>query len=286
MRQAMALQHGNILPLKGDSRLYIMEDGATAAVISDDAHESTLRRWREWVAERDAAARVRQLIDETRGAVVSGSLLNEHRWRDAVNDARAKYNRHRQAHGTRFPMSLQQFESASRKRAPDDWTPGLYQQYLTHENPAERLAHFFGMSIEEVEATKREGESAYPEWTFLSRVVTMFVKASRLGARACIELTLNVIDGLLNSTCDQQFSKTKISPGAMSHRFSAFSIDVGELEALTRFVAQQTQGGDDGQAQHKIMDALEVIWHIPVPNVVRDWLRFDPRDTVQHMLSR
>lgn len=285
MRQVQALQqHGNIL--KGDDRLYSMEDGATADMISDDTHESTLQRWREWVAARDEAARVRQLIDETRDAVASGSLLNEHRWRDAANDARAKYNRLRQAHATRFPLSLQEFESASRKRAPDSWTPGVYQQYLTHANPAERLAHSFDMSIAEVEATKREGESAYPEWTFLARVVTMFVKKSQQNARACIELTLTIIDRLLNSTCDQQFAKAKISPDSTSHLFSAFSIDLGELEALTRFVAQQTQGGDDGQAQHKIMDALEVIWHIPVPNVVRDWLRFDPRDTVQHMLSR
>ena len=264
--------------------LYEMAEGTTEADITPYIRRETEERYREWVTARDAAMAVRALIDETRGGMTGGPLLQDGTWRGAIAVLQQKYAEYRRACATRLPMSLEHFERAFGRRG-SGMTRAQYRQLVLVDDPIGALAARFGVSREEVEATRLPPRKCL-EWTFLARVINRY--AFRQEAKACVELTLQLIDRLVSGTYSQTFAKTKIvGDGSSSHEFSMFSMDIEELEALTRYVHAQSQpSGHDGDAAAKVLKALELVWHIPIPEVVREeWLDVDPRKSVVRLLA-
>jgi hypothetical protein len=269
------------------SELYEMAEGTTEADITDYIRQDTEERYEQWSKARDEAEAVRAAVVETRGLLGSGPLMQDALWTDAVTEFRRKYNAHRQASSTRLPMSLRLFEDASGKRRPNGLTPEQYRQLLVSADPVEGLADKFGMSRAEVEALQKPPR-AYLEWTFLARVISRFAKKTREGAAACVELTLQLINTLVDGTYRKEFPKTKVQGnGSSSHEISLFSMDIQELAAMVRYVQSQVQqSGHDQDAVRKVLMALEVIWGFPIPEADRDeWLHVDPRQSVVRLLA-
>lgn len=269
------------------SELYEMAEGTSEADITDYIRKDTEERYEEWTMARDAAEAVRAAVAETRGLLGTGPLMQDALWTEAVMEFRSKYNAHRQASSTRLPMSLRIFEDASGKRRPPGLTPERYRQLLVSADPVHALADQFGMTQAEVEALKKPPR-AYLEFTFLARVISRFAKRAREGAEACVELTLQLINTLVDGTYRKEFAKTKIQGnGSSSHEFSMFSMENEELAAMVRYVqAQVQQSGHDREAASKILKAFELIWHVPIPEADREeWLNVDPRQSVVRLLA-
>ena len=270
------------------SELYEMEEGTTEADITDYIRQDTEERYEEWSKARDAAEAVRAAVVDTRGMLSTGPLMQDALWTEAVTEFRSKYNAHRQASSTRLPMSLRIFEDASGKRRPQGLTPERYRQLVVSADPVQGLADQFGMPRAEVEALLRPPRASYLEFTFLARVISRFAKRAREGAEACVELTLQLVDRLVDGTYRKEFPKTIIQGnGSSSHSFSMFSMDIEELAALVRYVqAQVQQSGTDQDAVRKILKAFELIWHFPIPEADReDWLHVDPRQSIVRLLA-
>ena len=56
-------------------------------------------------------------------------------------------------------------------------------------------------------------------------------------------------------------------------------MNIDELEAMAKYL--QSNNGEP----RNILLALERIWHIAIPEVHREWLDVDPRESVVRLLS-
>jgi hypothetical protein len=277
-----------LLPAGSTSELYEMAEGTSEADIADYIRKKTEERYEQWIKARDAAEAVRAAVVETRGMLSTGPLMQDTLWTEAVTEFRSKYIAHRQASSTRLPMSLRIFEDASGKRRPQGLTPERYRQLLVSADPVQGLADQFGMPRAEVEALLKPPRTSYLEFTFLARVISRFAKRTREGAGGCVELTLQLINTLVDGTYLKEFPKTKIQGNEYSSRsLSMFSMDSEELAAMVRYVqAQVQQSGTDQEAVRKILKAFELIWHFPIPEADReDWLQVDPRQSIVRLLT-
>ena len=195
-------------PQPSDEELYEMEDGATEVDVTPFIREETEERYREWAIERDRALAARQMLAE----VEPSRHDNDDVWREAIDEFHDKYRAHRQACATRLPLSLRLFGRR------EEVTEERYHQLLLSPNPVEAVAAAFGMQREEVEATKLPPEREYLEWTFLARYVSRYATVSRgeSSAQACMQVTVHLVDALINGTYRRSFSKTKVRRGGSS----------------------------------------------------------------------
>ena len=271
-----------------DDELYEIDEDAAA--ISESVRRDTEERYREWRTARDAALATITRIETIRRSLLdaTGSLMQDAVWREEIARYRSKYNAHRQATATRLPMSLQRFESAmTQQRArPAGMTPERYRDILVSSEPVKKLAAAFRMPLGEVEKMLLPRQEDYLEWTFLARVISRFAVARRDGAETCLRLLLDLIEALADSTCTAEFPRTRIKAnGSHSYTISIFTLDIEELNPLVDFVRAQTQGGVDARAVSKVLSALELVWHFPIPDTERGWLGVDPRESVRRVLS-
>ena len=275
-----------------DDELFEIEGNAAAISerVTESVRSETKERYREWRVARNAALATLTRIEAIRRSLLdgTGSLMQDAVWREEIAKYRAKYNAHRQATATRLPMSLDRFESAlTQQRArPAGMTPVRYRDILVGSEPVKQLAAAFRMPVPEVEKTLLPRQEDYLEWTFLARVISRFAVARRDGAEVCLRLLLDLIEALADNTCTAEFPRTKIQTnGSRSYNVSIFTLDIEELNALVDYVRVQTQGGVDNRAVSKVLTALEVVWHFPIPETERGWLGVDPRESIQRRLS-
>ena len=162
-----------------------------------------------------------------------------------------------------------------------------YRDILVSSDPVKQLAAAYQMSVAEVESLKLPSLPAdYIEWTFLARVISRFAVSRRDGSEACLHLLLDLVETLAQSTCPSKFPRTKIEAnGTVSFTISISTLDLDELNVLVDFIRAQTQGGADSNAVAKVLTALELIWHLPMPDADRDWLAVDPQRSIQQLLT-
>ena len=280
-----------------DDELFEIEGGTTPTAVlervSEAIRKETEERYREWVSSRDAANKVHIKIDEIRHSLdgnLKGALMKDDAvWREEVANYRAKYNAHRQASETRLRMSISHFERALTRQVqrPDGMTAERYRNMLVGNEPVKSLAEAYSVSTAEVEATKQPPQDSYLEWTFLARVISRFAVARRDGAVACVHLFLDLMEALVNNTYAAEFPRCKIkASGSYSYSISVFNVDVAEMAALAEYVRSQTQQNSDSNAVYKVLRSLELVWHFPIPDQEREWLRVDPRESIPDMLRR
>ena len=277
-----------------DDELFEIEGGTTPTAVServsDAIRKETEERYREWANSRDAADKVHIKIDEIRHSLdgsLKGPLMKDAVWREEVANYRAKYNAHRQASETSLRMSISLFERALTRQVqrPDDMTAERYRNMLVGNEPVKALAEAYSLSSAEVEATKQPPQDSYLEWTFLARVISRFAVARRDGVVACMHLLLDLMEALVNNTYPAEFPRSKIkATGSYSYSISVFNVDVTEMDALAEYVRTQTQQNSDSNAVYKVLRALELVWHFPIPDQDREWLRVDPRESIPEML--
>lgn len=267
-----------------NDELYTFEDGATEADITEYIKKETEERFREWKAAKEAANVVQQIVEYTRRVAHTGkgSLAKKGEWTEAVNAYRKKYLEHRQACATCLPLSLSLFEEATQTR--NNVRHDQYRRLLLSSDPVEALADAFEITREVVESTKSEPRE-YLEWTFLARYISQYARTLRHGPSKCIELTLQLMAALVKGTYAEHFPKAVVRPnGRSGHTFSLFSMNVDELNAMAKYMIEQTESGTDGKAAEKVLQCLEVIWGVPIPEAHREWLNVDPRQTVQGVI--
>ena len=257
-----------------DDELYLMSEGTTKADITAHIRQQTEKRYAEWAEAKSRAGAVRQMLDK----VVPEQHDNDEAWREAVDEFRAKYDDHRRACATRLPRSVEYFDRGRRWDASAE----SYRRLLLTDDPVQAVAEALKMTREEVEARKLPPQDEYLEWTFLARVIPEYTVATRSSAiaKACVAFTVHLIDSLIEATYRRTFAKTKITGhGGSSSEVSLFSIDIEELAAMVRHL-------QSGHADpRKLLKALELIWHVYIPDADRQWLQMDPRDSVTRLLA-
>ena len=133
------------------------------------------------------------------------------------------------------------------------------------------LAEVCDVDRERIESLRADKDT-FVEYTFLHREYRRMLDTESAAAK--VRLTLDCIYTFVEWT-HWSWSKRKVSAGgAVSQSFSMLSQDIGALTAFVDFIDYQTSHttADQQLAVKFVLDCLESVWSMPVPDRVDEYL--------------
>ena len=182
---------------------------------------------------------------------------------------------------TRLPLTLERFERASGLREMIS-NAREYRQLLVAEDPVRTLSEVCEVRREKIEAL-RAHEEHFVEYTFLHRQYHSFMSAD--SPLAQVRLTLDCVKAFIEWT-HGPWSKTVVcAGGSTSFKISILSQSLEELSALVQFIDDRTahSTSDPQAAVTRVLECLDAIWGMPVPETVDEYLQMRCRSLSECM---